>query len=126
MVISHDRQFLNAVCNKIVDVENNRLYEYEGSFGDCIQKKQMAIKSLQREFAHEAELLAFESEAISNRKQLAKNPSKALRRKLANIRRSGKPRPVDQSVTEIYGERFHANRLVERTWMTPKNLLVAM
>ncbi len=103
MVISHDRQFLDAVCNRIVDVENNRLYEYEGSFADYIQKKQMAIKSLQREFAHEAELLAFEQEAINNRKQLAKNPSKSLRRKLANIKRSGKPRPVDQIVTEIYG-----------------------
>ncbi len=103
MVISHDRQFLDMVCNRIVDVENNRLYEYEGSFADYIQKKQMAIKSLEREFAHEAELLAFESEAINNRKQLAKNPSKGLRRKLANIKKSGKPRPVDQIVTEIYG-----------------------
>lgn len=103
MVISHDRQFLDVVCNKIVDVENHRLYEYDGSFADFVQKKQMAIKSLNREFAHEAELLAFESEAISNRKQLAKNPSKALRRKLANIKKSGKPRPVDQIVTEIYG-----------------------
>ena len=103
VVISHDRQFLDAVCNRIVDVENHRLYEYVGGFADFVQKKQMAIKSLEREFAHEAELLAFEQEAISNRKQLAKNPSKSLRRKLANIKKSGKPRPVDQIVTEIYG-----------------------
>ena len=102
IVISHDRQFLDAVCNRIVEVENNRTYEYEGSFGDYVQKKQMRIKSLEREFAHEAELLAYEQEAISNRKELAKNPSKALRRKLANVKRSGKPRPVDQIVTEIY------------------------
>lgn len=103
IVISHDRQFLDAVCNRIVDVENSQLYEYGGDFGNFVQKKQMAIKSLEREFAHEAELLAFEQEAISNRKQLARNPSKALRRKLANIKKSGKRRPVDQIVTEMYG-----------------------
>ncbi len=103
IVISHDRQFLDAVCNRIIDVENHRLHEYEGGFANFVQKKQMNIKSLEREFAHEAELLAFEQEAISNRKELAKNPSKSLRRKLANIKQSGKPRPVDQIVTEIYG-----------------------
>ncbi len=103
IVISHDRQFLDAVCNRVVEVENARIYDYEGGFSNYVQKKQMRIKSLNREFEHELELLAFEQEAISNRKELAKNPSKSLRRKLANIKKSGKPRPVDQIVTEIYG-----------------------
>ena len=60
IVISHDRQFLEAVCNRIVEVENHRLYEYEGGFANYVQKKQMRIKSLEREFAHEAALLATE------------------------------------------------------------------
>ncbi|MBK9560339.1 MAG: ABC-F family ATP-binding cassette domain-containing protein [Candidatus Microthrix sp.] len=102
IVISHDRQFLEAVCNRIVEVENHRLYEYEGGFANYVQKKQMRIKSLEREFAHEAELLAYEQEAISNRKELAKNPSPALRRRLARVKKSGSPRPVDRILTEIY------------------------
>ncbi|MFT7648397.1 MAG: ATPase subunit of ABC transporter with duplicated ATPase domains [Candidatus Poriferisodalaceae bacterium] len=102
IVISHDRQFLESVCNRIVEVENRRLYEYDGSFGDYVQKKQMRIKTLEREFAHEGELLAYEQDAISNRKELAKNPSPELRRRLAKVKKSGSPRPVDQIVTEIY------------------------
>jgi ATPase subunit of ABC transporter with duplicated ATPase domains len=102
IVISHDRQFLEAVCNRIVEVENRRLYEYDGSFANYVQKKQMRIKTLEREFAHEGDLLAYEQEAISNRKELAKNPSPGLRRRLAKVKKSGSPRPVDQIVTDIY------------------------
>jgi ATPase subunit of ABC transporter with duplicated ATPase domains len=102
IVISHDRQFLESVCNRIVEVENRRLYEYDGSFANYVNKKQMRIKTLDREFAHEGELLAYEQEAISNRKELAKNPSPALRRRLAKVKKSGSPRPVDQIVTDIY------------------------
>lgn len=111
IVISHDRQFLEAVCNRIVEVENRQLYEYDGGFANYIQKKQMRIKTLEREFAHESELLAYEQEAISNRKQLAKNPSPALRRRLAKIKKSGSPRPVDRIVTEIYADLYVKDEL---------------
>lgn len=118
IVISHDRQFLEAVCNRIVEVENHRLYEYEGSFADYVQKKQMRIKSLEREFAHESELLAYEQEAISNRKELAKNPSPTLRRRLAKIKKSGSPRPVDRIVTDIYGGLTVKDELCEVTGLS--------
>jgi len=115
IVISHDRQFLEAVCTRIVEVENARLHEYEGSFANYVQKKSMRIKAVEREFAHEAELLAYESEAISNRKELAKNPSPQMRRRLAKIKKSGSPRPVDQIVTDIYGGLHVKDELCEVT-----------
>jgi len=115
IVISHDRQFLDAVCNRIVEVENRRLYEYDGSFGNYVQKKQMRIKSLEREFAHEGELLAYEQDAISKRQELAKNPSPALRRRLAKVKKSGSPRPVDQIVTDIYKDLRVKDELCEVT-----------
>ena len=115
IVISHDRQFLEAVCNRIVEVENRRLYEYDGGFANYVHKKQMRIKTLEREFAHEGELLAYEQEAISNRKELAKNPSPTLRRRLAKIKKSGSPRPVDRIVTDIYAGLHVKDELCEVT-----------
>ncbi len=115
IVISHDRQFLEAVCGRIVEVENRRLYEYDGSFANYVQKKQMRIKTLEREFAHEGELLAYEQEAITNRKELAKNPSPALRRRLAKVKKSGSPRPVDLIVTDIYKGLYVKDELCQVT-----------
>ncbi len=118
LVISHDRQFLDAVCTKIVEVENFGLHEYDGDFANYVHKKQLRIKSLERQFVHEAELLAFEQDAITNRRELAKNPSKALRRKLATIKKSTKPRPVDQIVTDIYAGLHVKDELAEVTALT--------
>jgi len=115
IVISHDRQFLESVCTRIVEVENRRLYEYGGSFANYIQKKQQRIKTLEREFAHEGALLAYEQDAITNRSELAKNPSPALRRRLAKVKKSGTPRPVDQIVTDIYEGLHIKDRLCEVT-----------
>jgi len=61
---------------------------------------------LERQFEHEEELLAYEAEAIVDRQEALKNPSRALKRRLANIKKQGAPRPVDIIITNIY-QRLH-------------------
>ena len=103
LIVSHDRHFLDRVVNRVVEIENYHFQEYEGNFSQYIRKKQVRLKSLERQFQHEEELLAFESEAIEDRREAAKNPSKALQRRLANIKKRIQPRLVDKIVTDVYG-----------------------
>lgn len=102
IVVSHDRHFLDRVTNRIVEVENYHFQEYTGSFTQFIREKPLRIKTLERQFEHEAELLALEAEAISDRQEALRNPNQALKRKLANIKKETKPRLVDQIITSIY------------------------
>lgn len=102
LVVSHDRHFLDRVINRVVEIENYRFQEYEGNFSQYIRKKQIRFKSLERQFQHEEELLAFEAEAIEDRREAARNPSKALQRRLANIKKRAEPRLVDKIVTDVY------------------------
>jgi ATPase subunit of ABC transporter with duplicated ATPase domains len=104
VLVSHDRHFLDRVVTRIVEVENYHLQEYEGSFSDYVREKQFRFKTLENQFQHEEELLTLESEAISDRRDAMKNPADHLKRKLANIKKSVAPRPVDQIVTGIYGQ----------------------
>ncbi|MBL7923851.1 MAG: ABC-F family ATP-binding cassette domain-containing protein, partial [Bacteroidia bacterium] len=39
LLISHDRYFLDNVCNVIVELENNRIYTYNGNYAYYIEKK---------------------------------------------------------------------------------------
>ncbi|MEQ1507701.1 MAG: ABC-F family ATP-binding cassette domain-containing protein [Myxococcota bacterium] len=103
IVISHDRAFLDAVVTRIVEVENLHLHEYTGNFGAYVVEKQLRFKTLQRQFVHESELLAYEAEGIASRREAARNGGKGLGKRLAAIRKSAGPRPVDQILTEIYG-----------------------
>ncbi len=112
VVVSHDRQFLDRVVNRIVEIENYHFQEYAGGFTHYIREKPMRLKSLERQFEHEEELLAYEAEAIQDRREAAKDPSRALKRKLANIKKQAVPRPVDRIVTGLYRDLYVPTQLV--------------
>ncbi|MGV8884571.1 MAG: ABC-F family ATP-binding cassette domain-containing protein [Microbacteriaceae bacterium] len=103
IIVSHDRAFLDAVVTRIVEVENFHLHEYPGNFAEYVIQKQFRLKTLEAQFVHESELLAFEAEGIASRREAAKNASRGLGRQLSQIKKSRAPRPADQIITEIYG-----------------------
>ena len=101
VIVSHDRKFLDAVVTRIVEVENYHLHEYAGNFAEYVVQKQFRLKTLQAQFVHEAELLAFEAEGIADRREAAKAGGR-LSTQLARIKKSRAPRPVDEIITGIY------------------------
>ncbi len=38
-VVTHDRYFLDNVCNEILELDNNRLYRYKGNYSYFLEKK---------------------------------------------------------------------------------------
>jgi ATP-binding cassette subfamily F protein uup len=38
-VVTHDRYFLDNVCNEILEMDNNRLYRYKGNYSYFLEKK---------------------------------------------------------------------------------------
>ncbi len=103
ILVSHDRHFLDKVVTRIVEIENHHTHEYPvASFGDYVRQRQARLKMIENQFQHEEELLLFEAEAIADRKDAAKDPSGYLKRKLANIKKSIEPKPVDAIVTGLY------------------------
>ncbi len=103
ILISHDRQFLDGVVTRIVEVENYGFHEYEGRFSQYVREKQFRLKTLERQFLHEEELLTFEAEAITDREEAKRNPTPSLQRKLADLKKRREPRPVDVLVSSLYG-----------------------
>ncbi|GGF27018.1 ABC-F family ATP-binding cassette domain-containing protein [Subtercola lobariae] len=109
IIVSHDRTFLDAVVTRIVELENFHLHEYPGNFDEYVVQKQFRLKTLEAQFVHESELLAFEAEGISDRREavkatkVANSAGRGLTKQLSTIKKSRAPRPVDQIITEIYG-----------------------
>lgn len=46
-MVTHDRYFLERVCNEIVELENGQLYSYKGSYSYYLDKKEARIQSEQ-------------------------------------------------------------------------------
>ena len=89
IVVSRDRHFLDRIATRIVEVEYHHLQDYEGNYTQVyLRQKPMRLKSLERVFEYEQELLAFEAEAIAEQPDDARDPSNALHRRLAVQNRS--------------------------------------
>ncbi|MCF7814075.1 MAG: ABC-F family ATP-binding cassette domain-containing protein [Candidatus Cloacimonetes bacterium] len=46
--VTHDRYFLDAVSNCIMDVENGKIRFYQGSYGFYLQRKEIELQDMQR------------------------------------------------------------------------------
>lgn len=44
-MVTHDRYFLERVCNEIVELEDGNLYSYKGNYGYFLEKKEARITS---------------------------------------------------------------------------------
>lgn len=44
IIVSHDRALLNALCTRIVEVQDGRLTSYDGNYDDYMQQKSQAVQ----------------------------------------------------------------------------------
>ena len=44
-MVTHDRFFLERVCNEIIELENGKLYQYKGNYSYYLQKKEERVTS---------------------------------------------------------------------------------
>ena len=102
VIASHDRHFLDQVATRIVEVESAALDEYPGSFSEYVRLKDSRRKALEKRSRVEAELWAFELAAIGDRREAARDPSRFLRRRLADIKKDVTPPLIDQVFTDLY------------------------
>ena len=64
MIVSHDRYFLDRTVNRIFEVENHKVYSYQGKYSDYAAQKKLrretelrAYNNQQREIAHQEEMI---------------------------------------------------------------------
>ncbi|MGO4921309.1 ABC-F family ATP-binding cassette domain-containing protein [Maribacter spongiicola] len=55
-MVTHDRFFLERVCNEIIELENGKLYPYKGNYSYYLEKKEARIEQEATE-QHKTELL---------------------------------------------------------------------
>lgn len=60
LMVSHDRYFIDAVCNQIVELDQGKLYFYEGNYAEYLEKKELRV--IQQEAELEKNLNTYRSE----------------------------------------------------------------
>ena len=47
LMVTHDRYFLENICNKIIELENGLLYNYSGNYSAYLESKEARFKTLE-------------------------------------------------------------------------------
>jgi macrolide transport system ATP-binding/permease protein len=77
VIISHDREFLDKLCNKILEIDGGRVKEYNGNYTDFKLQKDLEIERSIFEFQQYGKDKKKLEEAISETKQKVKTMRKA-------------------------------------------------
>lgn len=62
LMVTHDRYFLDRVCNEILEMEDNQIYRYKGNYSYFIQKREERIQARQASVTKAQNLLRTELE----------------------------------------------------------------
>jgi ABC transport system ATP-binding/permease protein len=77
LMVTHDRYFLDNVCNEILEIENGKIIPYFGNYGHYLEKKAERESEQEAQFQKNANLLRKELEWMRRQPQARGTKSKA-------------------------------------------------
>lgn len=69
LMVTHDRYFLDRVCNKIIEINNSNIYTYDGNYDYYLRRRRERIEAMASELAKVKNTLRREQEWMSRQPQ---------------------------------------------------------
>ena len=76
LMVTHDRYFLDNVCNEIIEIDDNSIYRYKGNYTLFLQKREERLQNLAAETARARNLLRTELEWMRRQPQARAHKAK--------------------------------------------------
>lgn len=77
LMVTHDRYFLDNVCNEILEIDNGKIIPYIGNYGYYLEKKAERESAMEAQFQKNSNLLKKELEWMRRQPQARGTKSKA-------------------------------------------------
>ncbi len=106
-MVTHDRYFLDRVCNEIIELEDNTIYKYKGNYSYYIEKREERINSMNAEIDRAKNLFRTELEWLRKMPQARSHKSK-YRTEAAYVlqEKASKRRVEDEVELTVQGKRL--------------------
>ena len=76
LMVTHDRYFLDNVCNEIIEIDNNTIYRYKGNYSYFLQRREERLQNLAAETARARNLLRKELDWMRRQPQARAHKAK--------------------------------------------------
>lgn len=105
MIISHDRYFLDRLCNRVFEISGKMLLEYRGNYSDYIIQKQALLEIELKHYKDKQKEIKRQQEVINRLRSF--NREKSIRRARSREKLLAKMEPVKKPLPA--GERIKIN-----------------
>ena len=76
LMVTHDRYFLDNVCNEIIEIDDHRVYRYKGNYSYFLQKREERLQNLATETARARNLMRKELDWMRRQPQARAHKAK--------------------------------------------------
>ena len=98
LTITHDRAFLNEVCDRMLELDNGSLYGYEGNYAAYLEGKDARLANEDAVMASTKKKFSYELAWMRKQPSGRQAKSKARQQAFHKLDAMKKARPVDQNL----------------------------
>lgn len=107
LMVTHDRYFLERVCNQIIELDGGKLYKYSGNYADYLEKKALRIETEGAEWEKNKKLLQRELAWVNRSPQARTTKAKSRVDAFFDLKdKVGKTKVETEMQIEIKGQRM--------------------
>ncbi len=113
LLVTHDRYFLDRVCNRILELEDGQLYAYKGNYEYFLAKRAERTDAAAREADRTANILRREAEWMHRRPQARGTKAKGRIRAYHELVEKAQPRSGNTKLDIAGAQRYIGNKIFE-------------
>ena len=106
-MVTHDRYFLERVCNQIIELEQGQLYKYSGNYSDFLEKKSMRFETEKIGLEKDKKLLKKELDWVRRMPKARGTKAKARVDAFENLKEKVSGKRIEKQIQiDIKGQRL--------------------
>lgn len=128
LMVTHDRYFLDRVCNLIIELDNNTIYTYQGNYAYYLEKRQARLDNARAEVQHANNLYRRELDWMRRQPQARGHKAKYREEAFYELEAKAKQRIEERQVrlksSNVYiGSKIFECQYVSKAWSPEKVIL---
>ena len=128
LMVTHDRYFLDRVCNSIIELDNSMIFTYKGNYAYFLDKRQKRINNAKAEIQHANNLYRRELEWMRRQPQARGHKARYREEAFYELEKIAKQRMEERQIRlkskNVYiGSKIFECQYVSKAWSPEKIIL---
>ncbi len=120
LLVTHDRYFLDSVCNQILELENGKLYNYKGNYSYFLEKKEERLSTESAEYSKTKNTYKKELEWIRKMPKARGVKAKARVQSFSVLKEKMNVKGPDQKIALSFKMENMGSKILEMTKISKK------